>query len=148
MSSHINKIGNQLKMKKLLLFLFLIPNLAVAESYLCIAEASGGVEYNKSQKKFQGTGFNTDAKYILKKDGVKWIFSRFGKEPTELEECKEYSLENEVYWISCKIIAGRFHMNLKPLRFYRTYTAGYLPPKKNEPVVDTPFIEVGSCSSI
>jgi len=40
-------------MKKLLLLLFLIPNLVMGESYLCIAEAAGGVRYLSSQKIYE-----------------------------------------------------------------------------------------------
>ena len=40
--------------QKIVAIMLLIPNLAMAESYLCIAEAAGGVEYNSATKKFNG----------------------------------------------------------------------------------------------
>lgn len=54
-------------MKKLLLLFLLFPTLSIAESYLCIAEAAGGVLYDGSTDKFNGTSFSTDSKIYCKK---------------------------------------------------------------------------------
>jgi hypothetical protein len=39
----------------------------MAESYLCITDAAGGVRFNERNDKYEGTGFKEGRKYILKK---------------------------------------------------------------------------------
>jgi hypothetical protein len=147
-------------MKKLLLLFLLFPTLSIAESYLCIAEAAGGVLYNQSTDKFNGTSFSTDSKYIVKKENNSkennsWIINDFGGDfdLTLLEGCSDSRLnDRKQSWdfLSCKTTGGRMQIDITNLKFIKTYTIGYQGKALLEKgiYVDTPNIEVGSCSKI
>ena len=142
-------------MKKLLPLIFLLPTLSFAESYLCIAEASGGVSYNEATDKWNGVSFSPDNKYVVKKENNKWVMNEFGKDFDLLygQGCEDSELSDvNSTWdrIFCSIIGGEVQVDVKNLRYIRTYTVGYqdkVLKELNFPI-DTPFVEVGDCSKI
>jgi len=133
-------------MKKLLLLLFLIPNLVMADSYLCISDAAGGAEYDAKTKQYKSTVFKTGLKYILKKEGDNWDFDEFGTEPkiiSSLIDCKE-----DKNSLMCNTFFGQFGFTYDELRYFQTYTFGFYPTTDTLGSTDSPYIELGSCSKI
>ena len=142
-------------MKKLLLLIFLSPTLSFAESYLCIAEAAGGVLYNESTDKFNGTSFSTDSKYIVKKENNSWVINNFGNDfdLTFGKGCDEgglYAKDSDWTRLSCNTFFGDMLVDTKNFRYIKTYVMGYQGRvlKEKGSTVDTPYIEVGSCSKV
>ncbi len=146
-------------MKKLLLTLLLLPTLSNAESYLCIAEASGGVKYNKSTGKWRGVEFIADSKYVVKKENNKWIVNEFGKDfdLTYGQGCNGSELNDaDATWdrLFCQTVGGQMQVDVKNLRYVKSYIVGYQDEdllKLNLPIklsIDTPLVEVGDCSKI
>jgi hypothetical protein len=134
-------------MKKLLLLLFLIPNLAMGESYLCIAEAAGGVEYLPSQNKYEGKEFFTDSKIIFKKELDKWTLSNFGEPPNLDANCSDKIVGEEITGVYCSVFGGDYILNFRKLRYRFIHYIGWFPYIIGKDI-DTPVIEVGKCSSI
>ena len=66
-------------MKKLLIILLLIPNLVLADTYLCISDAAGGAQYDSHSKKYKSVGFKVGSKHILK-TGEEYRYYEFGKD--------------------------------------------------------------------
>lgn len=59
-------------MKKLL-FLILISSNVIAESYLCMGEAAGGVYFDEKTFEASGIRFKPTSKLIIKKEGLGWV---------------------------------------------------------------------------
>ena len=139
-------------MKKIILLLFLIPNLVMAESYLCITDASGGVRFNERNDKYEGTGFKEGRKYILKKlrnseeyvqEWANWSWNKFGEknENINLTDCKYVEA---IGLLKCDTSGGQLWFNYKKLRFALTEMFGFYGSDPN----DDTYLEVGSCSKI
>jgi len=127
--------------KIFLIFYFLIPSLVSAqENYLCVSEAIGGVAYNSTEKKWEGTKFkNSSEKIIITKTNGIWKYKEFGA--TFEEDCGK---SNEYGNFRCSIFFGEFVFNSKTKRFIKTYTAGYVGGEDNNN--NTPAIMIGTCS--
>jgi hypothetical protein len=143
-------------MKKLLLLFLLFPTLLFAESYLCIAEAAGGLVYNESTDKFNGTSFSTDSKYIVKKENNSWVINYFGTDVdlTSGKGCNysKFNLlkDTDGLRLSCNITFGEMRVDTKNLRYIKTHVMGYQGRvlKEKGLLIDTPSIEVGNCSKV
>lgn len=123
--------------------LLLIPNLSFAgESYLCVADKSTGFDFNKTSKEWYSTNFNTtNQKYIISKSIIPsytWDIKVLGG-GTEAY-CKNDFNENGI--LICGV-AYEFRINIKKLRYLKSYLSGYYLNGS-----DTPYIEIGKCSAI
>ena len=134
-------------MKKLLLLFLLFPTLLFAESYLCIAEAAGGVRYLSSPKKYESERFVTERKIIFKKEQDNWTVKEFGNTPESAQQCDDQIVGGKISGVVCNVFGGDYILNFKALRYRYIHLIGWLPPPDGG-VTDTPFIEVGKCSSI
>ena len=138
-------------MKKLLLLILLLPTLSFAElnSFLCIAEGSGGLIYNKATKKLEGTKFKTETKLVVREtEDYKWSVKQFGSDfELAYNGCDERIFENKRLYLVCDIYGGQLVFHIKELRFVKTYTAGYII-EPDTTTFDTPHIEAGDCSQI
>ena len=134
-------------MKKLLLLLLLIPNLVMGESYLCIAEAAGGVRYLSSSKIYKSERFNTESKIIFKKEQNNWTVKEFGDTPESGQQCDDQIVGGKIVGLVCNVLGGDYILNFKALRYRYIHFLGWLPPPAGGDT-DTPLIEVGKCSSI
>jgi hypothetical protein len=138
-------------MKKIL-FLILISSNVIAESYLCIGEAAGGVIFNENTSEASGTSFKPTGKLLFRKEGNGWVVTHFGQqEPlSECENVKSYSDKNNVVALECNYPGGTVRFSFDNLRFINTYEAGWNGPEKYGDITfnDTPNIEVGRCSKI
>ena len=123
-----------------------------AESYICETEASGGVKFNFTQNKYEGTVFRSDGKYVLtlNKSLSLWEWKEFGD-----KIAKSMSCNDKDNFVRCKLIGGEMGFSKSSLRFYETYTLPWAFDTRN---VDknsreilqgnTPYIKVGICASI
>lgn len=121
----------------------LIPIPALAQdSYLCVSEAIGGIAYDSSTRKWEGTKFkNKNEKIILvKKNGV-WKLKDFGS--TFENDCGKM---NEFGTFRCDILFGEFLFNSKTKRFLKSYLVGYVSGEDNNN--DTPAVMAGTCSPL
>ena len=134
------------KLQKIVLIMLLIPNLAMAESYLCIGEAAGGVKFDEITGKALGTSFKTTDKYIIKKKYSEWQVNDFGGQSTFSYQCNA-----EGNFIHCDTKElGRFIISTDRLRYINYSSTGWRGPMmiEGEKITTTPYIEVGSCSEI
>ena len=135
--------------------MFFFTSSALAnDAYLCIAEASGGVGYNKTLGKWQGSAFPTEDKYIFRRakpgdeitfrpmPGV-WGLFEFGKTNPIVYCYKEFP-ENQYQY--CEEFLFKLEISLKTLRFQLYCPGNYIDPKVEGS--DTPFVTVGTCSPI
>ena len=134
-------------MKKLLLLFLLFPTLLFAESYLCIAEAAGGVRYLSSPKKYESERFATERKIIFKKEQDNWTVREFGNTPESAQQCDPAIVGGKIVGVVCNVFGGDYILNFKALRYRYIHLIGWLPPPDGGST-DTPLIEVGKCSSI
>jgi hypothetical protein len=131
-------------MKKLLLLLFLTPNLVMAEKYLCISDAAGGARFNEGINQYEGKVFKPGRKYILKKTEFgTWSWNKFGEKQEKLNLFDCGYIE-ALELLRCSTSGGELWFNYGKLRFGLTEIYGsYEPDSKS----DT-FLEVGTCSKI
>ena len=133
------------KMKHLLTLLLFISTSVMAESFLCISDAAGGATYDEKTKTYKSTVFKTELKYILKKEGDKWTFNKFGKEPDMLI----YDCKREKSLLTCKSgVSGQFLFAFTELRYVYTSPWGYYPTTDLLGSTDDVFVEIGACSKI
>ncbi len=143
-------------MKKLLLLLFLIPNLVMAKSFLCIAENAAGITQNYGKGTFTSMTFKPTGKFIVKKINNVWKVKNFEDKDdsiaTEVSSCEEYKgaykgdEDEEVRLLACQAMFGSFDIHLKQLRFVSTATGDWLLRDNNQ--MGDGHIQSGSCSAI
>ena len=145
-------------MKKLLLLLFLIPNLVVAEAYLCEAEAAGGVVLDKDNR-YRGTEFNVgNVKTIFKKDDKGfWIAHEFPEEDYSIKySCIDRKTDNgKVFELVCQVpdtnnYWGEYRLYIPRLRYMSFRSTGWEGMSAEEwgMTPPSPHIIVGKCSKI
>lgn len=159
---------------------WIAPNVALSGnmsdfsgSYFCTADAAGGVSYNDGTKKWEGTIFRVEDRYILTvklfgeveqeyqtdKKTYFVTFSEHGNEAVGVLEGSCYTNNNKLREInplisyitengdlSCKLMGGDLDVNLVNGRFLKSYNWGYVDGVDNNS--NTPHIEIGKCSRI
>jgi hypothetical protein len=113
------------------------PAVAEPGQYLCIAELSGGLDFNRTTHAWEGRGFRTDAKYILRPlrekeldqpiaAKGKWTlgFFKFGDNGLPLAYCKE-SDDPSLSW-QCTRFIIEVQIDKRSLRFQALYRGGYI----------------------
>ncbi|RKZ68882.1 MAG: hypothetical protein DRQ44_03765 [Gammaproteobacteria bacterium] len=134
-------------MKKLLTvsLLLLCSGSVMAEKYMCIPEASGGLGYDKKSNSWSVSKFDTGRNYIVNvndKDNPSYAAT-----VTTLNEtlpsylCKE---EPSVNALVCNSFLGQLNFSKGTLRFIESYMFGYVQGKDNK--YNAPKVTVGSCS--
>lgn len=131
-----------------ILLVFLLSSNAYAEErWLCIAEQSSGFKYNKSSKSWVSTTFITESKYIISgKDGK--FFVKDLSNNLLVTDCKDGPSKSVV--IDCKegILFKKFTFNKNNGRFILSSPFGYVvTPFDSDEKTDTPYMEIGKCSS-
>ncbi len=141
-----------------------------AGSYLCLAEASGGVAYDDTSKKWVGTPFLADEKYIVKVENIgtkelKLEFteevaalytikvSNFGETVSDLDGCTGHGKKlDEPFPFSkdggfeCMTLGTDWTVNLATGRYLKAYLWGFTGGEDD--INDTPSVEVGLCSKL
>jgi len=137
-------------MKKLLLLLFLIPNLVMAKSYLCIAENAAGIQQNYGKGTYTSKTFRPTGKFVVKKINNEWKVQGFGEsdDMADLAKCeKSMHAKGTVVSLDCSTYWGSFEINFEKQRFVAINTGdwAYLRDKN---LMGDGSIKYGSCSSI
>ncbi len=162
----------------LVIIVFSVAAAAQADSYLCVADKSTGFQFNKSTKTWESVNFNVDdSKYIVRPttpdDKVLWP-GRYAYgvwklgENTPMILCKEGISKAD--WLSRGAEYQRFVLNARTNRYMHTYVGEYMVATFENvrddhgmPVIidgewvsrdkedeggDTPYMEIGKCSSL
>lgn len=137
----------------LLLVAALVPTIVHADQYLCIADSSVGFSFNKGTKSWERANFRVgENKYVLsgpKSEGAAYLLTRMGSQFAEAQCEKGF---NDPGYLFCSGFGGDFKFNRRNGRYLKTYTVGYfnVVPGVNEVTdenSDTPYLEIGKCSS-
>jgi len=138
-------------------------------SYFCVAEAAGGLSFNSAQKKWVGTVFRADEKFVLR---LKFVDVQPGTEVWDKEEtytnfdvsitasgssyqaeCRQRgSGKNKSISISsygsftCSASLQDYYFNLENNRYMNFYAAGYINGADNNE--NTPSVTGGVCTKI
>lgn len=130
-----------MKLKKLFfIFTFLVPSISIAqENFLCVSEALGGVAYDKTKKRWEGTKFtNTNQKIIISKKNDDWKIREF--EDGFERNCGKIT-EHGI--LRCDVFFGEFVFNINTKRFLQSYMVGYINGEDNNN--NTPAVTIGTC---
>ena len=128
-------------MKNLLVSLIAacVSTSALAESYLCISEAAGGVAWENGN--WVSGRFKAGEKYLLK--GNAWY--KFGVKFPDVDSCETVKAYGETLK-QCTGSYSHARFNKSTLRFSYFYLPGFTNGKDRDS--DTPFVAVGTCSKI
>jgi len=132
-------------MKRLLIVLLFLPTFSYAQSYLCITEASAGIDYDLPSDKPIGRAFARETKYILKFESGLWKVNFFGSD-YKMNECAYRGV-----YIDCKDFAYNFTFESERKNFVMYSVLGAHGLYENEDGSKfevNPMIEVGDCSEI
>jgi hypothetical protein len=139
-------------------------------SYFCTAEVSGGFQYNKVQKKWEGVAFPADHKFILR---LKFLRTYLRKKEDQFDEDETFNVYDVMITdagtslaIPCtgigkkEVSVGKYNtvfcersfleykINLNRLRYLVTYAVGYAVGQERDEESDTPYLEGGTCTKI
>jgi hypothetical protein len=136
-------------------------------SYYCVVEASGGLTWSPDAKRWIGTSFRPDHKFIFK---LRFLKARNVEMFGNVEQYKDYRAslteagtsdarsciaeggsEQEVSadtygWLSCTTGLVEYRLNLVKLRFLEVYKIGYADGRDSKG--DTPYVGGGTCTKI
>lgn len=136
---------------RFLVFLFLLlPSTVWGESWLCIVEASGGLEYDTKAQEWKSVTFNPGKRYVLRPfegnegfSDYSWQVSEFG-ERLRFAKCEAF---DSVGVLSCITNTGGFTFDKNQLTFRYVYLPGIFLPEKHK-ARNTPNISTGKCAQI
>lgn len=124
------------------------------EQYLCVADRAAGFWYSEGSGWSPGA-LRTEAKYLVAKTRLGdmelgWKVNVFGSSFFPFGSCKQNDMAPMM--VACGhstpfSVFGTFHFNQRTNRFMRVYPALYLNGD-DRPSADTPYIEVGTCSTL
>ena len=124
-------------------------NVFASETYLCIADKSTGFRFNKQSKTYEPTNFNvSESKYILKNNNNTWEWTDFGE---TFSTCSGSFNTSGVF--RCDLFETII-FNKNNLRYVKTAFFGYtiVGAQMGKSVIkdgeNSPFIEIGKCSSM
>ena len=132
-------------------------------SYFCIAEFAGGLAYDERMKKWKGTAFRKEQKFVLRlkhlRTQAKSAFTEavydYNVTITEVgtnlaRMCKAYPNPQvtvpEFAWLVCDVGLREYRFNLKTNRFLSVYLVGYADGIDNDN--NAPSIVGGTCTEI
>uniref|UniRef100_UPI0040483776 hypothetical protein n=1 Tax=Rheinheimera sp. TaxID=1869214 RepID=UPI0040483776 len=126
-------------MKNLLVSLIAacVSTSALAESYLCISEAAGGVYWENG--KWSNAKFTTGQKYLFQDN--RWF--EWGKK-FALADCKKHPYMDDS--VTCESFPYHIAFNKEKLRFSAYYLYGFVDGRDSN--ADTPAVEIGTCSKL
>lgn len=141
-------------------------------SYFCTVESSGGLSFNNSEKRWEGTRFKSTERFVLKlhmtgKRTVPHLFDKnrtdqvydydvwltqagksspsrcFGMYPTPFSE---KVVVRSVTRILCNSSLTEYQFNLETNRFLSAYLRGFVDGEDNND--NTPAVSAGTCTKI
>ena len=124
-----------------LILILIAPTWAVAEKFICIAEAATGFYYNDDSNTWENTKINVDSSKYLVSFTEKTV-SQFGKEGYMHDECFFIFIE-ETKVFFCNDGFGEFQMGEKSMKYLKTSPYYDYAMGENS---GTPNIQRGTCS--
>lgn len=136
-------------------------------TFYCTIEASGGLSYDETQKKWVGGRFRSNEAFILrmvfkrtsseKMPGGKEELVNFydatvtEKGTSNTKDCISANYAREVRllsdnWFSCQVPLMEYEFNIPKGRFLQIYRIGFVNGQDNNN--DTPAISGGTCTKI
>jgi hypothetical protein len=138
-------------------------------SYFCTVEASGGLAYDNSLRKWVGARFDPRGKFVFR---LKYAKSTMKKDVSGVQSSiPEYEatitpagtnatlpcfanagntvnvIIGEYGWVDCQMLFGNdYKFNLKSNRFLETFLSGFIDGSDSGS--DTPYIHGGTCTKI
>jgi hypothetical protein len=143
--------------------LALLPMLARGEGYICITDMATGFAYRNEA--WRETSFKPNEKFIVRppRDGehallaghwgipdAKWVVERLGQ-GVGSAGCLDFDAAGNLFCNGAvmNFVIDDFRMNKNSLRFLHAYLAGYWDKTSaTGDGRDTPFIDIGKCSSM
>lgn len=139
-------------------------------SYFCVGEFAGGISYDEATKKWKGTAFRADEKFVLRLKFLKTRIEKwYGNEnetvyyynatitasgQNSVEACenddnsdpKTHRIKEGFPFLFCWASLQQYKFNLKDNRFLRSYLVGYFSGGDNNK--NTPSVAGGTCTKI
>lgn len=113
---------------------------AHAESYLCVTEATAGVEHGVKHG-IQAKIYNeTSEKYIISNESGEWVVKKLGSEIPIFDKCTGQNF--------CEMKSGYGGAFIRDLKGFFTITRIFGPASKTEVQVFTMIVAKGRCSKI
>ena len=121
-----------------------LPTVATAESYLCVADYATGYHYNKQAQAWEVARFSTEGKkYLLSEKVGSWVWNTMGEK--DYTPCDKFS-ENDT--IQCREIV-QYYFSRKTLRYQASVTVAFTILERDTRYAnDSPYIEIGRCSAM
>jgi hypothetical protein len=128
----------------------------VADAYLCVADMSAGIRFDKSARKWDSTRFNASEKLVVSRASGELAkkFERVVKEVGSSSPkfwCKDDF--NQAGYLYCTGL-GDFRFNHRNGRYISTYMIGYVTDRLEQDTVgdqegeNTPALTAGKCSPL
>lgn len=137
------------------MFFSLSPCAHAVDSYFCVSEVAGGIEFNKATQKWRGTRFAATQKFILGKptptDSMLtpnsiWVVKEMGGMDYPSFGCSKNI--DEFGFLYCDGLTGAFRFNVRTRRFLMFHMIGYITGNEQaEGGDDTPAVTAGTCTS-
>jgi hypothetical protein len=126
-------------------------------AYSCAAESSGGIFYNDRTKKWEGTSFRPQSKFILRvkyvrttADGDEYTATIAPGGRDDSLPCLSYRTQlaqiSDFGLLVCRTEFYNYKFNLKAGRFVEGYLMGYINGQDLND--DTPLVSGGVCTRI
>ena len=140
-------------------------------SYFCVTEFAGGLSYDEATKKWKGTVFNANDKFVLR---LKFLQTRIEKKPygnenetvyyynatitasgqNSVTACenddnadpKTHGIKERFPFLFCWASFQQYKFHFKDNRFLRSYLVGYFSGGDNNE--NTPYVAGGTCTKI
>ena len=135
--------------------LLLAASANAQNSFVCAADHSVGLKFDKTTKRWKPAIFNASDKYLItraneiqRKQGQRWEIRTIGSDSPSFT-CKEEFTERGI--LTCEGF-GEFVFNKKSNRFLTSYMMGYVYDGPDHPFgieegADTPSLTAGRCSA-
>jgi hypothetical protein len=132
-------IGERVMNKYITILLLAFSGSVYAESYLCIAEAAGGVRAGFKHENMEAHVYTTDTKWIVENESGNWVVTEFGNPSPSFDVCEHDIIMST---IRCGDHAGQvfyYHINSS---VYDTYMIRFSSTSIDQ------IVERGRCSKI
>jgi len=136
--------------------MIVMPSIAYSMPFLCVAEKVTGFDYNRIRGDWDSKNFTANQKYIIRERKEKdtntydgnYLFFEIGDENPRLG-C---SFEIEGVLLECSGVFSKLYFSIKSGKYVRNFIGGYLIPdeilESGEDRPETPYIEIGQCSTL
>jgi len=137
------------------------------KAYLCVTEAAGGMYFDESKKRWEGTVFQPDGKFVLRmkfvSEGKNFTryevkASRLGSNNVKDAKYAEWDcfprmgsgpyVEDWGGTFTCHVLRDTYYFNVSNNRLLKFSEGGYLGYPGDDKNHDTPAVSAGTCAKI